>query len=494
MKVDTCETAIIGGGVSGLRLARLLSDGSERVVVLEASPKVGGRCQTVCTASGKCHDSGALRVHASHTHALGVLKSHGLTLVSMPPGEHVVRANGEGDLLDIYARDGMPEGLGASLPLEGAKGRHAMMHAWDRLGPGGTRALQDASGYDDLPVMAATEFASSHDHTREGDQGDGSGFSTIKEGWQELLRRMAAGLDVRTDHQVIHAQRESEGGYRLVFRQGHTPLLAKRLVLAVPPDAAMRVGGLGPELASRACLHAMTPFPLLRVFAHFDRPHGVKGHLFVATGAVRQIQEIDERLLMINYCGGRTAEAWNDGQLSDRTHAETLLLREARRCVPGLPKPASIHWHHWPRGVHIWRPGTDAQAMAALATRPLWPADGSVYMTGEALSPNFHAWVEGALRAAGATYQAMKQEWALPKSLPAISKLQRDQVVVGGLVIDFARINWLRLHPGGKEALDAHPKEDVTHMFLGQAAFHSLASLNHVFRGTVGVWVPLKQQ
>jgi len=40
-------TAILGGGLSGLTLARLLYERGEEVLVLEAEPKIGGLCRSV---------------------------------------------------------------------------------------------------------------------------------------------------------------------------------------------------------------------------------------------------------------------------------------------------------------------------------------------------------------------------------------------------------------------------------------------------------------
>ncbi|HOW34770.1 MAG TPA: NAD(P)-binding protein, partial [Methanoregulaceae archaeon] len=40
------KTAILGGGLSGLTLARFLHERGEDLVVLEAEPEVGGLCRS----------------------------------------------------------------------------------------------------------------------------------------------------------------------------------------------------------------------------------------------------------------------------------------------------------------------------------------------------------------------------------------------------------------------------------------------------------------
>jgi protoporphyrinogen oxidase len=54
-------TAILGGGLSGLTLARLLNERGEEVIVLEAAPEFGGLCRSV-TENGFTFDSGGSHI------------------------------------------------------------------------------------------------------------------------------------------------------------------------------------------------------------------------------------------------------------------------------------------------------------------------------------------------------------------------------------------------------------------------------------------------
>ena len=55
------KTAILGGGLSGLTLARLLQEQGEEVVVLEAEPEYGGLCRSK-TNQGFTFDSGGSHI------------------------------------------------------------------------------------------------------------------------------------------------------------------------------------------------------------------------------------------------------------------------------------------------------------------------------------------------------------------------------------------------------------------------------------------------
>lgn len=54
------DVVVVGAGVAGLAAARVLQDGGRRVQVVEASPRVGGRCYTDTASFGLPFDQGAM--------------------------------------------------------------------------------------------------------------------------------------------------------------------------------------------------------------------------------------------------------------------------------------------------------------------------------------------------------------------------------------------------------------------------------------------------
>lgn len=69
---------IIGGGLSGLTLAYLLSKKNINAIILEASPRLGGRIQTVKGAIGTPLELGATWFSDMHPHLLALIDELGL--------------------------------------------------------------------------------------------------------------------------------------------------------------------------------------------------------------------------------------------------------------------------------------------------------------------------------------------------------------------------------------------------------------------------------
>ena len=61
MKYTGVKTAILGGGLTGLTLARFLSGAGEEVVVLEAETSIGGLCRSR-KESGFTFDTGGSHI------------------------------------------------------------------------------------------------------------------------------------------------------------------------------------------------------------------------------------------------------------------------------------------------------------------------------------------------------------------------------------------------------------------------------------------------
>ena len=85
LAAETADVVVVGGGLAGLNAALNLVDSGVRVVVLEASGRVGGRCYTADEAPGR-PEYGASQLGASYARVLDVCRRFN---VALGPGANI---------------------------------------------------------------------------------------------------------------------------------------------------------------------------------------------------------------------------------------------------------------------------------------------------------------------------------------------------------------------------------------------------------------------
>lgn len=187
---------IVGAGAAGIAAARRLTTAGRRVVVLEASADIGGRCITDTTTFGAPYDRGARWIYMSDINPLAKLAPEvKLDLYPAPPGQRMRIGR-------RYARESEMENYLATLVratnaiADAARGRTDVACAqvlpkdlgeWRGtieffLGP-------FASGKD-LADVSAIDFARSADR-------ENAAF--CRQGFGALLARLAAGLPIQRE-------------------------------------------------------------------------------------------------------------------------------------------------------------------------------------------------------------------------------------------------------------------------------------------------------
>ncbi|XP_067896769.1 amine oxidase [flavin-containing] isoform X1 [Heterodontus francisci] len=90
MTSDKCDVIIIGGGISGLSAAKLLTESGQKVVVLEARDRVGGRTFTTRNNNVKYVDLGGAYVGPTQNRILRLSKEMGLETYKVNEVERLV--------------------------------------------------------------------------------------------------------------------------------------------------------------------------------------------------------------------------------------------------------------------------------------------------------------------------------------------------------------------------------------------------------------------
>ncbi len=264
---ENVDVVVIGAGLAGLVAARQVADAGQRVVVLEARDRVGGRAYTVRTGitAGQHWDLGGELISSDY-HALErwcedlhvplsapVHLSAGVDREATPienylaPGRIVVA----GRVLDEVAIDEVRQefqtAIAAAPPVE-----HEIAEQWARRAHLSTNAHGALRGITRMLTQLDTWDMDVH-YAFSVDSGI---FRRIVGGTQRLADALATPLDIRLNEPVT-VVRQAHGQVTVTTSSG-SEYVAARVICSVPPFVVPTIGFDPPLLAERTA--ALTSF------------------------------------------------------------------------------------------------------------------------------------------------------------------------------------------------------------------------------------------
>lgn len=249
------DTVVVGAGVSGLSAARALAANGQRVVVLEARDRVGGRLHTE-RLDGRVTDLGASWIHGIDGGPLHALtRAFGMADAEFTVGSY----QAGGRPIAYYGPDGARlSGSDAEQFIADAARVEVQLSAViEALPPGASYAdaartavaqVADAEGWDPERAARVVEYL---DHRSEEQYGadsrllDAHGLEdeviigdevVFPGGYDQLAANLAAGLDVRLEHAAARVARAGAAGVEsgVVVETGRGSFSARHAVVTVP--------------------------------------------------------------------------------------------------------------------------------------------------------------------------------------------------------------------------------------------------------------------
>ncbi|QYH34641.1 NAD(P)/FAD-dependent oxidoreductase [Salinibacterium sp. M195] len=415
------DTIVIGAGVSGLTAARFLTQAGQRVVVLEARDRVGGRTWTE-RSDGLISDRGASWIHGVDNNPLtDVVRGFGMRTVEFTVGSY----QPDSRPIAYYSPNG--ERLSDSDVTEFADD----VRAFDRQLVATVAASTLGDSYEDVvdSALAALDWNADRaarvrefllhrseeqygvhaglldahgldDDTVEGDE------VVFPDGFDQLAANLATGLDVRLEH-VVTGIEWSSGGAAVTSSRGI--LTAARVVVTVP-IGVLKSGDLSFEPAlpnwftTAVAGFEMNNFE--KVFLRFPtkfwddnvyaiRQQGPAGEWWHSWYDLTDLHGIPALLTFAAGPSAIDARHWTDDRI-----AESVL--DALRGLYGERVETPTHvlvtrWQDDPysRGSYAYmKPGSTPEDHDLLAT----PIDGVLHFAGEATWTDDPATVTAALR------------------------------------------------------------------------------------------------
>lgn len=249
------DTVVVGAGVAGLSAARVLAEAGQRVVVLEARDRIGGRLHTE-RADGRITDLGASWIHGIDGGPLHRLtRSFGMPDVEFTVGSY----QAGGRPIAYYGPDGtrLPEAAAARFIGDAERVDVRLSTVIGALEPGASyadaarTAVGQVAASEDWDADRAARVVEYLDHRSEEQYGadsrllDAHGLEdeviigdevVFPQGYDQLAANLAAGLDVRREHVATRIVRAGAAGVDrgVVVETDKGSFAAAQTVVTVP--------------------------------------------------------------------------------------------------------------------------------------------------------------------------------------------------------------------------------------------------------------------
>ncbi|SIO85211.1 NAD(P)/FAD-dependent oxidoreductase [Nocardiopsis sp. JB363] len=411
------HTIVLGAGMAGLAAADRLADQGERVTVLEARDRTGGRIHSVHTWDGATLDAGASWMRGEENNPLShlVREAGARTAIFNRSTETAYDPKGRRLLFDRHRRN-----------MEDVNLLHEHMY-WATVSAGREESMDQGlhhALYDVNLVRARARDAVEIVHRiAEADHGADTGeiaFTAVgaghefsgddvvfPEGMGQLTDHLARGLDVRFEHVVLSVEHHDDGvRVRVETPAGEETLTADR-VLVTLPLGVLRSGQVAfdpplPE-AKQGSLERLGNGRLEKLFLRFDEVFWGDAEVIVHLGTEEGTwfhwysgQNVFGVPVLVCRNGGNAARF-----LADKEDGEVVehAMESLRGMFKKAPDPIDHYLTHWmddpfARGGFSFNAvGSGDEDRVALAD----PIGERVFFAGEATDVEHSATVHGAM-------------------------------------------------------------------------------------------------
>ena len=391
---------VVGAGLAGLHCALRLKKAKPNasIAIAEAYHYVGGRVYTYTPKDyPNIHwESGAGRIHESHTLVKRYIKSYGLTPIPISSTQEFRSSQDPS-----HPRPDTWPGLAAYLVstlsslTPSLLAQHTIRELLVKIqGKAKTDALLSHFSYRaEVDVLRADLALES----LQREMGPSTDFFVVKEGLGALAKAMkqeAEGLGVEflMGH-VLTSVKSKEAHFTVIDeakQKTRRTLRADHIILALHNKALKQIR----PFHNHPLLHKVVMCPLLRIYGIFDKPWFSGLPKTVTDGPLRFVIPISERngTIMVSYTDASDTQFWSS--MSEKK-LRTEIVKELRDLFPErhIPAPLYLKTHLWKAGCSYWAPGTYSPEEASKQILNPMP---HIYVCGESWSLK-QAWMEGAL-------------------------------------------------------------------------------------------------
>ncbi|AZC14217.1 MULTISPECIES: NAD(P)/FAD-dependent oxidoreductase [unclassified Microbacterium] len=365
--MEHVDTIVVGAGVAGLTAARLLRAAGQRVIVLEARERVGGRVHTA-RAGGRVTDLGASWIHGiTDSPVADAARAFGMRMTEFTVGSF----QPDGRPIAYHSPDGtrMPEEAAAAFAADVRTVDQRLLEVIARSGPGDSyrdvteRAIAD-QGWDSERALRVREFVEHRTeeqygawiedlaaHGLDDDQVEGDEV-VFPDGYDRLPAHLAEGLDVRLGHVVTRVAWHASG---VDVTSDRGTVTAAAAVVTVPVGVLQSASftfdpPLPPAVAEPLARLRMNAFE--KVFLRFPtrfwgdgvyavRQQGPEGRRWHSWYDLTPLHDEPTLLTFAAGPAAREIRAWSHDEIV------ASVMEQLRRLFPGAPDPVDVEITDW---------------------------------------------------------------------------------------------------------------------------------------------------
>ena len=415
------DIIIVGGGISGLYLAYLLSTKtSKNVMLLEKSNRLGGlidsRFETFQKGSRQTrkktqmtkYEAGGAVVYDHQKHMLRLLKELTIETNKLP-------FDSEGNYLKELREEGRAQPLAKSENkryiallkkvfafMDKKKETYCRQYTLEQIciqvvGFQDTRFLEFCYGYAGEFRVANSVVARKN---IENEVFHSKNVVFFKNGYERVIDRLAEAVQdkvtIHLNKEVIHFNEHKDGHYTVNTKDGH--YITRQLVFMVPQQVLAKMDrSFHPEEITK--LNCVEPISLCRVFHKYNVQKGEnkwveKVKYATVNNALRQVIPANKKkgLLQISYSDWYFADFW--GKLNDK-QSKKLTQTLVKETYPSakIKPPTWTKTHFWKGAIHFWKPNCNERSLYNSITH----MRKNLFIGGESFSLN-QGWCEGAIQ------------------------------------------------------------------------------------------------
>lgn len=440
------EIDIIGGGISGLYLALLLSSHTHiKINVYEKQPSFGGRIRTEYDKEDKVlFETGPWRIHPTHKLMLSLVHTLGLEKTEIWQKIHN----------QYRLKDTKPNKELKNTVTEFQKNCYD-----DSIEFANLKMLH--SGYDLLSQRA--NGTSSYSYKPSAENLDR--FFVLKDGFSSVIKNIVTHLENCPQVSLFPNHRVTDVCYEnkvytihAVVRKKNEffqkKIRSKCVIIASPPTVIenWRSLTLFPNTSMVSSL------PLMHIYGKLEKQElwNLENTKEIVRAPLCQIiaSTFENRWFQMSYTSGRLAMMMENLRLRGTVFFEKYLRSEFQKFRNS--KVTQIKPYFWRNAVHYWNPNL-ASSETNMMDRCIQPHRRkypNLYWVGEAISTK-QGWMEGALKTSLRLYDILTRPvQKLKKELP------KEYVIYDGRILNVER--WKHVHPGSRQAIENHLFEDIT--------------------------------